>query len=54
MSFSSLLMRLSVVLAGFYFVMAGRWERLACAMAGFIIAREVIKKLIGRSAPAKG
>jgi len=35
----SLLVRMSVVLAGFYFVGNGHWERLVTCLVGFIIAR---------------
>lgn len=40
--FGSWLVRCAVVLVGFYFVSAGRWERLVVCAAGFIIARMVL------------
>lgn len=35
----SFLLRTSAVLAGFYFLAAGRWERLLACLVGFIVAR---------------
>ncbi len=35
----SLLIRMSVTLAGFYFASGGRWERLLACLLGFIMAR---------------
>lgn len=43
--FGSLLMRMSIVLAGFYFVAGGHWERLLLCLAGFVIARMVVTRL---------
>ena len=40
--FGSGLLRMSIVLAGFYFVSGGQWKRLAACLAGFIIARVVV------------
>lgn len=40
--FGSWLVRSAVVLVGFYFVSAGRWERLVVCVAGFVIARMVL------------
>ncbi len=40
--FGSLLLRMSFVLAGFYFVGRGHWERLVACLLGFVIARLVI------------
>ena len=40
--FGSLLVRMSIVLAGFYFVGRGNWERLAACLLGFIIARFIV------------
>ena len=36
---SSAVLRMSIVVAGFYFVSNGLWQRLLACMAGFIIAR---------------
>lgn len=41
--------RISVVLAGFYIIMSGRWERMAIALLGFIIMREILKHILGRN-----
>ncbi len=35
----SLLVRMSVVLAGFYYVGRGNWERLVACLLGFVVAR---------------
>lgn len=35
----SMLLRMSIVLAGFYVISAGHWERLALCLLGFIAAR---------------
>ena len=37
--FGSLLLRMSIALAGFYFVSGGHWERLLLCLVGFVIAR---------------
>jgi len=37
--FGSLLLRMGVALAGFYFVSGGHWERLLLCLVGFVIAR---------------
>jgi F1F0 ATPase subunit 2 len=37
--FGSLLLRMSIALAGFYFVSGGHWERLLLCLLGFVIAR---------------
>ena len=41
----SLLLRMSVVLAGFYFVGHGRWERLVACLLGFLLARFAVTHL---------
>src|SRR5664280_71541 len=40
--FGSLLVRMSIALAGFYFVGRGHWERLVVCLLGFIIARLIV------------
>ena len=40
--FGSLLLRMSIALAGFYFVSGGHWERLLLCLVGFIVARLVV------------
>lgn len=42
--FVSLLLRLSLVLAGFHFVGQGDWRRLAACLFGFVIARILIAR----------
>ncbi|MEO6354261.1 MAG: ATP synthase subunit I [Burkholderiaceae bacterium] len=37
--FGSLLLRMSVALAGFYFVSGGQWKRLIACILGFFFAR---------------
>lgn len=44
--FGSVLIRMGLVLAGFYLVGAGRWERLLACLAGFIAARLIITRLV--------
>ena len=41
----SMLVRMSIVLAGFYFVGRGDWQRLATCLVGFIIARFIVMRL---------
>ena len=43
--FGSLLARISIVMAGFYFVGSGQWERLVAALLGFIVARLIVMRL---------
>lgn len=40
--FCSLLLRMSIVLAGFYFVAQGHWERLLMCFLGFVLARPIV------------
>ena len=37
--FGSLLLRMSIALAGLYFVSGGHWERLLLCLLGFVMAR---------------
>jgi F1F0 ATPase subunit 2 len=39
--------RTAIVLAGFYMIMSGRWERIVAALAGFILMREIMKRVFG-------
>ncbi len=39
------LLRMSVALAGFYFVGRGHWERLLVCLLGFIVARFIVARL---------
>jgi F1F0 ATPase subunit 2 len=41
----SLLLRMGVVLTGFYFVGGGRWERLALCLLGFMMAGMGVSRL---------
>ena len=45
--FGSLLLRMSIALAGFYFVSGGRWERLLVCLFGFLMARLVVTRFAG-------
>ena len=40
--FGSLLLRMSIALAGFYLIGRGHWERLLVCLLGFIIARFIV------------
>jgi F1F0 ATPase subunit 2 len=42
----SLLLRMSIALAGFYFVSGGHWERLLLCLLGFVMARLIVTRLI--------
>jgi len=43
--FGSGLLRMTVVLVGFYFVARGHWERLLVCLLGFVIARVIVTRL---------
>ncbi len=45
--FGSLLLRISIALAGFYFVSDGHWERLLVCLLGFVLARLIVTRLTG-------
>ena len=47
LSLLSLFGRLAVVLAGFYFVMGGRWERLIVSLVAFLGVRTVLVRRWG-------
>ena len=47
--FCSLLLRMSIVLAGFYFVGLGHWQRLVLCLLGFLLARFVVQHLTASS-----
>jgi len=54
----SLLLRTGIVLAGFYFVAGGHWERLLLCLLGFVIAHFMVTRLTGppvghHNSPAK-
>lgn len=44
--FGSLLLRTGVILAGFYFVSRGHWERLLACLLGFMAARLIVTRLV--------
>ena len=43
----SFVLRMAVVLIGFYFVMGGQWDRLAMALIGFILMRMILTRHLG-------
>jgi F1F0 ATPase subunit 2 len=43
--FGSLLLRMSTVLAGFYFAAHGHWERMLACLLGFVAARIFVTRL---------
>jgi len=43
----SMLLRTSVVIAGFYVVSDGHWQRLLVCLVGFVIARFIVTRLAG-------
>ena len=43
--FGSALLRTSIVLAGFYIVAHGHWERLLLCLLGFVFARLIVTRL---------
>ena len=56
--FGSLLLRTSIVLAGFYILARGHWENLFMGILGFVLARLIVTRLTGppvgpRDSPAK-
>ena len=43
--FGSMLLRMSIVLLGFYFILGGSWQRLLVGLLGFIVARLIVTRL---------
>ncbi len=43
--FGSGLLRMTVALAGFYFIAGGQWQRLVVGLVGFVIARVIVTRL---------
>ena len=41
----SLLLRMSIAMAGFYCIGRGHWERLLVCLLGFVIARLIVKRI---------
>ncbi len=52
--FGSSLLRMTIALAGFYFVAGGRWERLLVCLLGFVVARLVVTRLAPPPAENEG
>ncbi|MFO7608413.1 MAG: ATP synthase subunit I [Candidatus Krumholzibacteriia bacterium] len=50
----SLLLRMGIVLAGFYLVGRGHPERMLACLFGFIVARVLVKRLTGSPVAAPG
>ena len=42
---SSLLLRTSIALAGFYFIARGHWESLLVCLLAFVVARVIVTRL---------
>ena len=49
----SLLLRTSLVLAGFYLAAQGHWSRLAACLLGFLIARLIVVRRLTRAPAAE-
>ena len=45
--FGSLLLRMTIALAGFYVVSGGHWERLLVCLLGFAMARLIVMRFTG-------
>jgi F1F0 ATPase subunit 2 len=43
--FTSMVLRMGLVLAGFYLVSGGQWDRLLLCLLGFVMARVVVTRL---------
>lgn len=42
---SSIILRTSIVISGFYFISKNHWERMLICLLGFIISRSIITKI---------
>ncbi|MGH9679084.1 MAG: ATP synthase subunit I [Candidatus Acidiferrales bacterium] len=51
--FGSLLIRMAIVLSGFYEIGRGHWERLVACLVGFVLARAAVTWLT-RTVPGNG
>jgi len=47
--FSSLLLRTSITLAGFYLIGRAHWQRLLVCLLGFVMARLIVTRLTRRA-----
>jgi len=45
----SFALRTALALSGFYLVMQGDWQRLAAAMVGFLVMREILLRRLGKT-----
>jgi F1F0 ATPase subunit 2 len=43
-----MLLRTGIVLAGFYFIARGQWERLVACLCGFVISRMMARVIVTR------
>jgi len=50
----SLLLRMSIALAGFYFVSGGHWHRLLACFVGFVMARLLVTLLTRKAVALPG
>ncbi len=41
----SMLLRTSIVVTGFYFILGDNWQRLLAGLLGFIVARHIVMRL---------
>jgi F1F0 ATPase subunit 2 len=46
--YGNFVLRMSVVVLGFYLVMGGRWERMITTLLGFVLMRELLVRRLGR------
>ncbi len=51
--FSSMLVRTSVVILGFYFIVGEDWQHLTAGLVGFIMARIIITRFVRITDPSK-
>ncbi len=47
--YGSFMLRISVVLLGFYLVMDGHLERMIAALGGFVLMREILVRALGKN-----
>lgn len=52
LALGSLLLRMTVLLAGLFLLMQGSWERLLAALAGILAARFILTRWISQTSPA--
>ena len=43
--FCSFLLRMGVTMTGFYFVAGSDWQRMLACLVGFVVARQLVKRL---------